>query len=484
MRMEVLEHRILLDGAQDDTSDLNAVDALTGSDGAIDDGTDNAWVYVGDGWWYQHIGTFGFWLQDMHNYFAQEDGTGTWFIYNFRFEQWDLYQQWYWDGAFWIKNTGLWCTIYNDNGYWAYDNYSEDVWWWDYSVEQWKIYSEAADIYWDGANFWADLGGNWYYQDQALGGWLFYYQGSVSVDLGGAHEIYLWNGSVWAAIDCTLWFNDDNYAGYGTHSTFEFRADLYDGLGYDGEPIHYDYSISFDPVTGLLDRCDYYIIGDWTEQTLVHYFINNPRAALDYEVWNGNYQYNESIDVLFTFDASNFLYVQDYTALDVRIVQYTDAAFNVSTWLYYNQLISYGERAWIDSEGILEHGGENSLSIGTDRITSSNDDTFAWAFLELSEILDPLAQLQLWTCSLAGDAGSSGRELVTDLALWTGATVFASSDLTAIVPVNYTSTGDWTLEFATTGAGQVSYFWIDWIWDTTKLNPNYRDLPPDYGEIV
>jgi ELWxxDGT repeat protein len=89
---------------------------------------------------------------------------------------------------------------------------------------------------------------------------------------------------------------------------------------------------------------------------------------------------------------------------------------------------------------IFSHGTEGLLTIGSDNLTVSALNVYASDLAHLSGDLASNAQIQIYGCSVAGDA--DGRILVNTIATFTGANVFASVDATA------GATGNWILEYA------------------------------------
>jgi ELWxxDGT repeat protein len=90
---------------------------------------------------------------------------------------------------------------------------------------------------------------------------------------------------------------------------------------------------------------------------------------------------------------------------------------------------------------ILSHGNDGLISLGSDQITLFNLNSFRPEFQQLSTLMAPNAQIQLFGCSVAGD--SFGKGLVDGIALYTGTNVFASTDSTG------GTTGNWVLEYST-----------------------------------
>jgi hypothetical protein len=82
----------------------------------------------------------------------------------------------------------------------------------------------------------------------------------------------------------------------------------------------------------------------------------------------------------------------------------------------------------INDIALIGHGDEGVLRIGTDRIDTSNVESFRAAFEELGKDLAEGAQIQLYACSLAGNA--AGQSLLQSIGTFTRADVFGSVDKT------------------------------------------------------
>jgi hypothetical protein len=89
---------------------------------------------------------------------------------------------------------------------------------------------------------------------------------------------------------------------------------------------------------------------------------------------------------------------------------------------------------------VASHGADGILQIGSDKLDFASALAHRSSFQSLAKNLDSHAQIQLYSCSLAGD--DEGKDLVNSIAFMTGADVFASTDVTGAKPHN------WTLEYA------------------------------------
>jgi len=98
----------------------------------------------------------------------------------------------------------------------------------------------------------------------------------------------------------------------------------------------------------------------------------------------------------------------------------------------------------IGTIGIVGHGAEGVLTIGSDTIDILNLSRYLPSFEMLAHNMTEDAQIQFFSCSTAGDL--LGQALLNGIALHTGADVFASSDVTG------GERGDWVLEYASDGS--------------------------------
>jgi hypothetical protein len=95
----------------------------------------------------------------------------------------------------------------------------------------------------------------------------------------------------------------------------------------------------------------------------------------------------------------------------------------------------------ISTIAVLGHGEDGVIDIGTDHISEANLAKFISSFQTLGANLTENAQIQFFGCSIA--AGENGKALITDIATYTHATVFASTDDTGGGQGN-----DWVLEYS------------------------------------
>ncbi len=111
--------------------------------------------------------------------------------------------------------------------------------------------------------------------------------------------------------------------------------------------------------------------------------------------------------------------------------------------------------ALVDSAGkkiahlaVASHGEDGVLALGSEHMDLTGAIAHRMAFKDLSNNLEPHAQIQLYSCSLAGN--EDGELLVHSIAAMTGADVFASTDATGAKPHN------WVLEYSSYPRAQMS----------------------------
>lgn len=94
----------------------------------------------------------------------------------------------------------------------------------------------------------------------------------------------------------------------------------------------------------------------------------------------------------------------------------------------------------IASINLFSHGQAGVLSLGSDKISESTIVAYADQLSTIGSYLSADADLRLFGCDIG--AGTSGQNLVKEIARLTGADVAASDDLTGAAALN----GDWDLE--------------------------------------
>lgn len=97
----------------------------------------------------------------------------------------------------------------------------------------------------------------------------------------------------------------------------------------------------------------------------------------------------------------------------------------------------------IGSLAIFSHGSAGQFGLGSDWISAGTLASTQSAWSQLSQVMTDDGSIQLYGCEVA--ATSAGKELLDELALLTGAEVYASTNVTG-------AGGDWILEASSSGA--------------------------------
>ncbi len=400
----------------------------------------------------------------------------------------------------------------------------------------------APKIYWDGNLSWKEdsLGGlvtKWYYSEgQSNWAWKIY-DGTMRYQSGGSNQISFWNGSGWDSRTGALYLKDAGYSSLPEHQSNEFRVDLHDGIGYDGEPVtihteNYVYQGDsswaqyFTVKSKNATHC--WVTGNWTNKTLMEWYVEDKTAAASLDVyfvmndpddttgqWNFVEPYIRKVQPMNNL-GQNSPYVRDWNASswdnmvrdDVRVVFFDPFNFNLNSFVYETQLISYadgvfGQQTPIRTLSVTQHGNTGEFFVGTDCIwdqsydttltstdghtwntlSAANDPTVRSAFSELKEVMTSSSQIQMWECWIAGKHNAPDSQAVTmlqQLAGYSGATIFASTDLTALETIwnlNWSTavafsedSADWTLEYATNGNSSS----IILPWNVAAMNSTWR----------
>jgi hypothetical protein len=115
-----------------------------------------------------------------------------------------------------------------------------------------------------------------------------------------------------------------------------------------------------------------------------------------------------------------------------------------------------GVFAWAKTQGtrirslsLLSHGTQGAFEFGDSWISNNTINQSAQSWKQLGEVLAPSAEIDIYSCNVAAPGGQ-GQELIDRIARMTGATLYASDNLTG-------KGGDWILEVESeTPAGQPS----------------------------
>jgi hypothetical protein len=171
----------------------------------------------------------------------------------------------------------------------------------------------------------------------------------------------------------------------------------------------------------------------------------------------------------------------DFMGQNWRVVYYNSGNFNVNSWAYETQLISYAEGSLINDLAIMQHGNQDNFWVGTNLVASWSFSSYSHYFAELGEALDSSSSIESWHCSVAGNY--LGKTLCGMIAETTGAMVWASDAPTCIVPINdycTDSSGDRSLEYGVDPSGNEygpswQYAGFESPWNEALLDPGWLE---------
>ncbi len=149
---------------------------------------------------------------------------------------------------------------------------------------------------------------------------------------------------------------------------------------------------------------------------------------------------------------------------DAKVIVYDAQKDNLNTIGAMLDDLSSSTGQKIGVLAIVGHGEQGLIQIGLDQINSSNVFKFISSLEALANDFSQDAQIQFYGCSVA--AGEEGRGLIDQIAFYTTADVFASSNDTG------GAANDWTLEYVSqAGTPLVQLF-------------NAEELPTDGSELI
>ena len=149
------------------------------------------------------------------------------------------------------------------------------------------------------------------------------------------------------------------------------------------------------------------------------------------------------------------------------IITYDRSKLSAQAVLHQAVQLAIAKDAPIASLTLLSHGTAGEFSLGSDLISTQTLTVTTPAWQNLSQHLAPDARFYLYDCRVV-QQGSSGQSLIDNLATLTGASIYASTNLTG-------KGGDWTLEASSQNALPLNPTLIPL--DTAKLANYQGDLP-------
>jgi len=425
------------------------------------DASGNGYAYYADstGWWAYNA--------------ANHNGIGSGYDYDA-----DAHGHWNYTWHEELSNGDQWTYCQDSNSWWAYSYHEAEG-----RTHETQAGTPLQEYYYDNNVYWLRSGDEWFYaasfQNQ-VDGWTMYSHGDVKLLVGptqAGYTVQEYNAchEGWQSTPCmSLWFMDAQYGQYGFHLSSEFDQRLYDGIGWDNEPIDVSRTPHYSAGSSELDEM-VTVTGRWTGAKLLTYYVENPSDHTNVD---------DSLNAIFVFSNDpRFSYLQGYIEPDWRVVYYDATKWNIDSWVYETQLLSFAEQdSPIDNLAVVQHGNKDFLPVGTTVLTHYNVSSYDSEFAELGEVVKSnTGDIQFWHCSVAGN--EYGRELIRHVADYTGAVVWASTDDTTIVPLGYTGSGDYTLEYGYGHGREYGIYstpddfrsWTMTPWEESSLNPAYKD---------
>lgn len=127
-------------------------------------------------------------------------------------------------------------------------------------------------------------------------------------------------------------------------------------------------------------------------------------------------------------------------APNAKVIYYSEVKDNLDTINQKLEQLVESEGRKIDHLAVASQCGQGGLHFGSSAIDLHNAAVYKPAFETLGSALTPDAQIQFYSCSLAG--GQEGEMLVNSIAAFTGADVYASAS------ASDAQSNNWTLEYS------------------------------------
>jgi len=175
--------------------------------------------------------------------------------------------------------------------------------------------------------------------------------------------------------------------------------------------------------------------------------------------------FNQDLNVVLISNAVDHVDAISHAAADnAKVIVYDSHTDNLSTIAATLDTLAQSTGQKIGAIAVVDHATEGVIQIGTDHIGSANLFKYVSTLEHLAGDLTETAQIQFYGCSIAEDA--SGKSLVDQIALYTTADVFASSDNTG------GAGSDYTLEYASADGVSLVQLFDSW------------SLPTDGSELI
>ncbi len=154
------------------------------------------------------------------------------------------------------------------------------------------------------------------------------------------------------------------------------------------------------------------------------------------------------------------------SAPNAVVIQYNSQQMSSSAVLDQAVQAAVRRHAQIDSITLLSHGTSGEFKLGSDWISNSTLQLTVPALENLKSHLASDAKMYIYSCRVV-DEGSDGQRLIDQLGNLTGASVYASTNVTG-------QGGDWTLEAKSSHAAAL---------DPSSLPLNTRRLIRYQGQL-
>lgn len=440
--------------------------------------------------------------------YREDPETGKLLVYNNDLGTWDPYMEEYQpDGAnYTVLNEGNTIQIkYADGSVVMLENYGDGAWLNAAETGHHWVQLPGQQVFRDSTGIWYSYGwGQWSYSIDTCATWKDVSMLDIRVVQNGSGTVDAFDGHSWAHSSASLEFFDKNYAMSGWHKMNQFYVELYDGIGYDGQPLEvvhgWETPQSSDPdapavlntlmATGqqqnpppdgaVITGWKTWVYGEWSHSLVTSYQIPNPSS--DYRPEKVSQSLNLFFQADDTFDSERWDALGASLGTNVIFRPYDHDGYSLQQMVKDLSVIQYvttkgstvSTDVQIENLMILNHGDSIGLfRVGTDRVDPYNfyARDYDKLFAKLDPIMSDAAQIQHYGCLQAGpnpydpavtahdydgsikdrfkpgtlaNLAWKGRCMFATIAQLTGATVFASSDANG---VRYDQTDDCGLGF-------------------------------------
>ena len=151
--------------------------------------------------------------------------------------------------------------------------------------------------------------------------------------------------------------------------------------------------------------------------------------------------FENALDVaLISYGLQDASSIADAAAPNAKVIFYSAVDDTFDTINQKLEQLVQSEGRKIDHLAVASECAQGALNLGSSAIDTQNATTYKPAFEALASTLSPDAQIQFYSCALAG--GQDGKMLVDSIAAFTGADVYANADTTSA------QSNNWGLEYS------------------------------------